>query len=166
MMKLQLPVAQLALLLPMMASCSSPSGRYQEAIVQERDGVPCFGVPDTHETRSRPPLVTSVSVTELGKGNSPVWERIFIGPDSTEPALSPEQCILYGEGGTAAFSLQSGVRYQVVISGGTPDMPANEGRAQKRVFGTCFHVVEDASKHLIRPVQEDCATTLSSVPQR
>lgn len=166
MIKLKPPVALSILLRPAVASCSSPSGRYQQATIRNHDGVPCFGVPDTHETRSRPPLITSDSVTELGKGNSPVWERIFIGPDSTEPALSPEQCILYGEGGTAALSLQSGVRYQVVISGGTPDTPANEGEAQKRVFGTCFHVVEDASKHLIRPVQEDCATTLSSMPQR
>lgn len=54
-MRVRLPVTLLGLLLQMMASCTSPPARYQPATVQDRSGVPCFGVPDSSETRAHPP---------------------------------------------------------------------------------------------------------------
>ena len=69
----RLPLTLLGLLLPVMASGSSPAGRYQQATIQDRNGVPCFGVPDTHETRANAPLVTGVSVMEVGTGGIPLW---------------------------------------------------------------------------------------------
>lgn len=80
-------VALVFLLLPMMAAGSQPQGTYQRATIQAHDGVPCFGVPDTRETRAAPPIIAGVTVTEVGKGHPPVWQRIFLREGSTEPAL-------------------------------------------------------------------------------
>lgn len=72
MMRVRLPVTLLGLLLQMMASCTSPPARYQPATVQDRSGVPCFGVPDSSETRAHPPRITGVSVMEVGSGGTPI----------------------------------------------------------------------------------------------
>lgn len=163
MTRMQLPLALLGLLLPMLASCSSPPGRYQQAAIHDRDGVPCFGVPDTKETRANPPLITAISVTEIGRGSEPVWERVFLRPGSTEPALHPNQCLTYGQDGEPASAppLRSGKRYQVVISGGTPGEP---GQEQARVFIVCFYMVEAADRSAMRAVPSDCSTALSAGP--
>lgn len=114
MTRMQLPLALLGLLLTMLASCSSPPGRNQQAAIHNRDGVPCFGVPDTKETRANPPLITAISVTEIGRGSEPVWERVFLRPGSTEPALHPNQGLTYGQDGEPAPAppLRSGKRYR------------------------------------------------------
>lgn len=57
-------VAFVILLLPMMAEGSQPHGTYQRATIQAHDGVPCFGVPDTRETRAAPPIIAGVTVVE------------------------------------------------------------------------------------------------------
>lgn len=163
MMRLQLPVALLGLLLPMMASCSSPAGRYQQATIQSRDGVPCFGVPDTHETRVNAPLVTGVSVMEVGTGGTLLWEHDFLREGTAEPALPPSQCLTYGEGAASAPTLRPGKRYQVEIWGRTPGTPGKKDEAQARVFSACFHMVDVAGKSM-KPVISDCATALSSGP--
>jgi hypothetical protein len=165
MMRVRLPAALfglLGLLLPMMASCSQPRGTYQRAPIQEREGTLCFGVPDTRETRDAPPLIAGVTVTEVGKGNQPVWQRIFLREGAPEPAMPPDQCLTYGAGKTAAPALGAGKYYQVVLSGYTPGAPGREGEAQKRVFNACFHVEDVAGKGAVKPVVSDCATASSS----
>ena len=166
MMRLRLWMVLLGLLLPMVGSCSQPSGTYQRATIRDRDGVPCFGVPNTRETRAAPPLITMVSVGEVGKGNETLWERVFFGPGSVEPAMPPDQCFAYGEGGVPASdaALRAGKGYEVVISGYTPGTPGNDGEAQKRVFNACFYMVEVAGKGVMKPVVSDCATAHSSGP--
>lgn len=169
MMRMQLPVALLGLLLPMMASCASPPGRYQPATIQDRDGVPCFGVPDTRETRTTAPIIARVSVRASGAGGVPVWEHIFLRSGTSEPALPPSQCLVYGHGDASAPALRAGTRYEVVMSGYTPGTPGKQGEAQKRVFGSCFDVVDVAGKGVITSVVADCATARASgtapVPQ-
>ncbi len=157
-------VALVILLLPMMAEGSQPHGTYQRAKIQAHDGVPCFGVPDTRETRAAPPIIAGVTVAEVGMGHQPVWQRIFLREGSTEPALPPDQCLAYGAGEAAAPTLGVGKRYQVVLSGYTPGTPGREGEAQKRVFNACFHVEEVAGKGVVEPVVSDCATAPSSAP--
>lgn len=116
-------LALLCLLLPMLTSCSSPPGRYQQTAVHSRDGVPCFGVPDTKETRINAPVITGVSVTEPGKNGLPTWEHDFLRDGTGEPTLPPGQCHKYGEGVTSAPSLLTGKRYQLVLWGRTDPAP-------------------------------------------
>jgi len=169
MMRVQLPITLLGLLLPMMASCASPPGRYQSATIQDRDGLPCFGVPDTRETRTTAPIIARVSVRASGAGGVSVWEHIFLQSGTAEPALPPSQCLVYGHGDASAPALRAGTRYEVVMSGYTPGTPGKQGEAQKRVFGSCFDVVDVAGKGVITSVVADCATARASgtapVPQ-
>lgn len=155
MIQMRLLIFFVSLLLPMLASCSSPPGRYQQATIQDRAGIPCFGVPNTRETRANAPIVTVISVLRIGKGAEPVWERVYLRPGSIEPALPPDQCLSYGEGGTPALVLRTGERYEVVISGGTPD---SAGKAEKRVFSACFYMTDDNGKGIVKPVVTDCAS--------
>lgn len=164
MMRVQLPVALLGLLLPMMASCASPPGRYQPATIQDRAGLPCFGVPDTRETRTHAPIIARVSVKESGAAGVPVWEYTFLRSGTAEPALPPSQCLVYGHGGASAPALRAGTRYEVVMSGYTPGTPGNPGEAQKRVFGSCFEVVDVAGKHVMTSAVSDCAAARASRP--
>jgi len=159
MMQLRVPVALLGLLLPMMASCSSPAGRYQQATIQDRGGVPCFGVPDTRETRANAPLITGVSVMEAGTGGAPIWERDFLQSGSAEPPLPPGQCLPYGEGGPPAPALQSGKRYQVELWGRTPGTPGNKDEAQSRWFNGRFCMVDVAGKVVTKAGESECAAS-------
>ncbi|MGB5786959.1 MAG: hypothetical protein WBH11_16405 [Stenotrophomonas geniculata] len=117
MMRVRLPVTLLGLLLQMMASCTSPPARYQPATVQDRSGVPCFGVPDSSETRAHPPRITGVSVMEVGSGGTPIWERDSLREGVAEPALQP------------------GKRYQVEMWG---HAEGRGGKAQSRWFNAFF----------------------------
>lgn len=163
MTRMQLPLALLGLLLPMLASCSSPPGRYQQAAIHNRDGVPCFGVPDTKETRGNAPIVTGVSVTEVGSGGAPIWEHDFLRERTNEPALPPNQCLKYGDGAASAPMLRPGKRYQGGIWGRTPGVPGRKGEAEARVFSVCFQMVEVSGKD-IEPVVSDCSTARSAGP--
>lgn len=157
MMQMRLLVFLVGLLLPILASCSSPPGRYQRAIIQSRDGVPCFTVPNTRETRAHSPLIAGISVTEVGTSGVVIWERIFLQEGNVEPVLSPDQCLLYGGGGGAAPVLQAGKRYSVEMSGFTS---GNAGEAQKRVFSTCFYMTDVDGKGIAKPVVTDCASAV------
>lgn len=156
----RVPLALLGLLLPMMASSSSPVGRYQQATIQDRGGVPCFGVPDTSETRANVPLITGVSVMEVGTGGAPIWERDFLLTGATELPLPPGQCLTYGDGGTPAPALQSGKYYQVEMWGRTPGTPGHKGEAQSRWFSGRFCMVDVAGRAVIRTDKPDCAPTM------
>lgn len=153
-----------ALLLPMMASGSAPPGRYQQATIRDRNGMPCFGVADTREARFDPPLIAGITVMEVGSGGTPIWERVFLRAGTTEPALGPDQCIGYGLGGTPAGSLRMGAHYQVEIWGRTPGTPGNSGEAQSRWYHGCFHVAEVIGKNEIRTAVSDCSTARSPGP--
>lgn len=146
----------LALLLPMMANCSSPPGRYQEATVSTSEGRLCFGVPDTREIRSAPPGIASIGLSAAGQGLYPMWERVFIEEHIPEPSLAPDQCIPYGSGPSPAPPLQAGAYYQVVLSGYTPDSPENGAVGQKRVFSACFHLRQPADGRELKPVVVSC----------
>lgn len=148
----------------MLASCSSPPGRYQQAAIHIRDGVPCFGVPDTKETRVNAPVITGVSVTEPGGNGLPMWEHDFLRDGTGEPTLPPSQCIKYGEGVASVPSLLTGKRYQVVLWGRTPGVPGRKGEADARVFSVCFQMVEVSGK-VIKPVVSDCSTALPAGQQ-
>lgn len=156
-MQIRLLVVLVGLLLPMLASCSLPRGTYQRATIQDRAGIPCFGVPSTRETRANAPIISGVTVIKVGMGPKPVWERVFLRPGSVEPTLPPNQCLVYGEGAgeedTPSPVLQTGVRYEVVISGGTPDTGKGE---QTRVFSACFYMVDVDGKGIVKPVVTDC----------
>lgn len=152
----RVPLALLGLLLPMMASSSSPVGRYQQATIQDRGGVPCFGVPDTRETRANVPLITGVSVMEVGTGGAPIWERDFLQAGAPEPPLPPAQCLTYGEGGTPAPALQSGKHYQVEMWGRTSGMPGHEGEAQSRWFTGRFCMVDFAGTLVTKSHALEC----------
>lgn len=155
-------VALVFLLLPMMAAGSQPQGTYQRATIQAHDGVPCLGVPDTRETRAAPPIIAGVTVTEVGKGHPPVWQRIFLREGSTEPALGPGQCLPYGQEGEPALgtALRAGKHYRVVVSGYTPGTSGTTNGAEKRVFSACFYMVEAADA--VRPIESDCSTASSA----
>lgn len=158
----QLSAAVFGMLLPMMASCSAPPGRYQQATIRDRDGVPCFSVADTPEARANAPLIAGITVMEMGTGGTPIWERIFLRARTTEPALGPDQCIGYGLGGTPAGFLRMGTHYQVEIWGRTPGTPGNVGEAQSRWYQGCFYIAEVIGKYEIRTVESNCSTARSS----
>lgn len=157
MMPLHLLVVFVGLLLPMLASCSSPPGRYQRAIIQDRDGVPCFTVPNTRETRSNAPIITGISVMEIGTGGVPLWMRDFLREGIAEVSLPPNQCLAYGDGGIPAPVLRIGERYQMEMWGHTP---GNRDKAQARLFYGYFCVVNIAGKSVVKAVTSDCASTI------
>ncbi len=66
-----------AMLLPVVASCSPPPRRYQAASVSTSEGRLCYGVADRRETRAAPPEIAIVSMSEVGRGLYPVWQRKF-----------------------------------------------------------------------------------------
>lgn len=153
-----------AVLLPLMASCSSPPGRYQEATVSTPEGRLCFGVPDTRETRSAPPEIAIVSVSEVGLGLYPLWQRRFLEEHLPEPALRPDQCIPYGSGPAPFPALQTGTYYQVLLSGYTPGDPHKEGEGEKRVFISCFHLRQAGDGSGFKPVMVICGKVSASSP--
>jgi len=145
-----------AMLLPLVASCSPPPGRYQKAIVSTADGRLCFGIPDTRENRSEPPEIASIGVSAAGQGLYPMWERVFMDEHVPEPALPPDQCMPYGSGPIAAPPLQMGAYYQVVLSGYTP-YNLDDGTAGKlRVFRACFHLRQSADGIELKPILVTC----------
>lgn len=150
------PWALCALLLPLVASCSPPPGRYQKATVSTSDGRLCFGVPDTRETRSAPPEIAIVSVSEVGRGLYPVWQRRFLDEHLPEPALPPDECVPYGSGPAPFPALQAGTYYQVLLSGYTPGDPHKEGEGEKRVFIACFHLRQATDGSELKPVVLNC----------
>lgn len=150
-----------ALLLPMMASGSAPPGRYQQATIRDLDGMPCFGVPDTKETCVNAPIVTGVSVTEVGSGGAPIWEHDFLREGANEPSLPPNQCLKYGDGGASVPMLRPGKRYKGEIWDRTPGIPGRKGEAQARAFSVCSQMVEVSGK-VIKPVVADCSSALSA----
>lgn len=150
-----------ALLLPLVASCSPPSGRYQKATVNTSGGRLCFGVPDTRGNRSEPPDIDSIAVSAAGQGLYPTWERVFMDEHIPEPSLPPDQCIPYGSGPTPGPQLQVGAYYQVVLSGYTPDSLDDGTSGKLRVFRACFHLGESADGRELKPVVVTCG----DVPQ-
>lgn len=144
-MRLRLPVTLLGLLLPVVASHASRPERYQLAMIQDRNGMPCFSVPDTRQARAHVPSITGISVMEVGKGGTPVWERDFLREGSVEPMLAPGQCLDYRVGAEIPMpALQVGKRYQVEMWG---HAPSADGQAQSRWFNGYFCVV-DTNGHL------------------
>lgn len=162
MIRLSLPLC--ALLLPLVASCSPPPGRYQNATVSASEGRLCFGVPDTRETRSAPPEIASIAVSEVGHGLYPIWERVFREEHIPEPALPASQCIPYASGPTPAPPLQRGTYYEVMLSGYTPGNPENKGEGEKRVFISCFHLRQAADATALVPVTVICGNVPPSSP--
>jgi len=145
-----------AMLLPLVASCSPPPGRYQKATVSTSDGRLCFGIPDTRENRSEPPEIASIGVSAAGQGLYPMWERVFMDEHVPEPALPPDQCMPYGSGPHPAPPLQVGAYYQVVLSGYTPDNPDNGAMGKKRVFKACFHLHQSVDDRELKPIVVTC----------
>lgn len=145
-----------ALLTPLLASCSPPSGRYQEATVSTSDGRLCFGVPDTRETRSAPPEIVTIGVSVVGQSRYPMWRRIFMEEKRPKRTLPPDQCIPYASGPTPAPPLQVGTYYQVLLSGSTPSGPEKGGTGRKRVFITCFHLRQATDGSELKPVVLNC----------
>jgi len=86
-----LPVSLLLIgvLVPGLASCDSPAGRYQQALVNAQQGVPWFGVPAARDGDA-PATITGVSVMEVGSGGAAIWERDFLRDGQAEPTLAPD----------------------------------------------------------------------------
>lgn len=145
-----------ALAVPLLASCSPPPGRYQEATVSTSDGRLCFGVPDTRETRSGPPEIVAIGVSAVGQSLYPMWKRIFMEEKRPKRTLPPDQCIPYASGPAPAPPLQVGTYYQVLLSGTTPGGPDNGGAGEKRVFIACFHLHQAADGSELKPVVLNC----------
>lgn len=132
----------MGLLLPGLASCASPAGRYQQAVVQSQRGVACFGLPHTRDGAGQPPTIAGVSVMEVGSGGAPIWERDFVRDGDAESTLPAGQCLRYGDGGSApAPTLEPGKRYQVELWGSAV---AAHGPPQSRWFNGYFCVVDAA----------------------
>jgi len=129
----------IGVLVPGLASCASPAGRYQQALVKAQQGVPCFGVPAARDGDA-PATITGVSVMEVGSGGAAIWERDFLRDGQAEPTLAPDQCLRYGDGGTSPPPrLQPGKRYQAELWGSAP---ATRGAPQSRWFNGYFCVVD------------------------
>ncbi len=155
----------LAMLIPLVASCSPPPGRYQKATVSTSEGKLCFGIPDTRETRSAPPEIVVIGASAAGRGLYPIWERIFREEPSPKHALSPDQCIPYASGPNPAPPLQAGAYYEVVLSGNTPATADSGGVRRTRVFRACFHLGESADGRELKPVVVTCGDVpTSSLP--
>lgn len=145
-----------AVLLPLVASCSPPPGRYQQATVSTSDGRLCFGVPDTRETQSAPPEIAAIRVSVAGQSLYPMWQRVFMEDGKPKHTLPPDQCVPYASGPTAAPPLQAGTYYQVLLSGSTPSGAGNGGAGGKRVFIACFHLRQVAKGSELKPVVLSC----------
>lgn len=151
MSRLHVSLLLIGVLVPGLASCASPAGRYQQALVKEQQGAPCFGVPAIR-TGDAPAKITGVSVMEVGSGGAAIWERDFLRDGQPEPTLAPDQCLRYGDGGTSPPPrLQPGKRYQVEMWGSAP---AQRGAPQSRWFNGYFCVVDAGGVPKINAVQQ------------
>lgn len=129
------------------------------------EGRLCFGVPDTRETRSAPPEIAIVSLSEVGRGLYPLWQRRFLEEHVPEPALPPDKCIPYASGPAPGPALRAGTYYQVLLSGYTPGDPHKKGEGEKRVFTSCFHLREAVDGTGLKPVLVICGkVSASSLP--
>jgi hypothetical protein len=157
MSRLHVSLLLIGVLVPGLASCASPAGRYQQALVKEQQGVPCFGVPAARDGDA-PAKITGVSVMEVGSGGAAIWERDFLRDGQAEPTLAPDQCLRYGDGGTSPPPrLQPGKRYQVELWGSAP---AKRGAPQSRWFNGYFCVVDSGGAPTVNAVLQGRDGTL------
>lgn len=147
----------LLLVLPITASCNTPSGRYQDGLVKQSNGRPCFTVVDSQEVRESPPELAAIFVYELrGNREENIWEADFT-KSATPVRLSPDSCIPYGtdnESGEAngnAPGLQAGKRYRVSIN--APIL--KNGKWENRWYRSYFCQVMDAGKLTVHQVSWD-----------
>lgn len=79
---------------------STATSRMGTATISDSDGIPCFSVPETSETKFGLPL-HGITISELpdgSTGNIPLAVWSFKESNhQAPPILMPKQCILYGE---------------------------------------------------------------------
>lgn len=138
----------LLLVLPVTASCNTPPGRYQDGLVKQSDGRPCFTVADSQEVRGTPPELAAIYVYELqGDKAQNIWAADFT--KSTTPIrLTPDTCIGYGVEGLSDDvrgnppELQVGKRYSVSIN--APIL--KNGNWENRWYRSYFCLVKGVGK--------------------
>jgi len=139
--------------LPMLACAYTPAGVMQQIVVQDRNGVACFGIEDSREARRNPPTIGGVSVAQPGMAQHPLWDLSYVKLGEPDRPMAPGQCMLYGEGGTQpAPPLVPGERYMVEMWG---DAPAKEGFGEPRAYTGYFCIVRQGGVLQAKQIHRD-----------
>ena len=81
--------------LPLVGSCTQPRETYQQAEVRMENAQPCFSINDTHEARTSPPEIASVTVRKHGSSQSDIVWGVDLTAATPHFRLAPDQCIRY-----------------------------------------------------------------------
>ena len=144
------PALALALCAALNSACAM--SRMGEAAVQEKEGQPCFYLPEKEVKRGPNVRVHAIAVSdESAKPVKDVWGA-SVEPDKTP--LSPAACIVYGQAGAqdkAAQTLKSGPVYEVYLNGRSSD-PGDSTQGYVAKF--CF-VPDGANGRKLMAVKPD-----------
>ncbi|GHH61510.1 hypothetical protein [[Pseudomonas] boreopolis] len=81
---------------PLLASCNTPKGRYQSAVIEDSAGGLCFKIEDTKEARRKNPAISGVGIGEQHSDHfEEIWLVLFPPAGIPEPVVSPDVCIPY-----------------------------------------------------------------------
>ncbi len=131
--------AVIAACMPFLAYAYTPAGVMQEIVVQDRNGVACFGIEDTREARRKPPLIGGASVSQPGQRSQHLWYLSYIKLGEPKREMAPGECLLYGDNGTQpAPPLVPGGRYIVEMWGSAQ---AKKGFGEPRTYTGAFCIV-------------------------
>lgn len=137
------------ILAPWVGGCTQPPGTYQHATIRMIDSQPCFSVADSDETRSAPPSLAAISLSEQVDSE---WKKqwSWITPLAPETILRPDDCIPYGFRSAddpqdhPLQPLRQGGRYHVSINSEIPNPARHGDRTVGRIYSLDFCVVPDA----------------------
>lgn len=134
-------------LLPFSVLCSQPKGRYQSAVIVDRQGLLCVGVSNTRESRKYRPQISVVRLYEDVAGREiPIWRQAYT-PDEGLPTVSPDDCLAHdvlAENPFPEFAV--GMRYVATIAAG---IHMKDGRSESRYYRGYFCMVErDGERHV------------------
>lgn len=137
----------LLLALSGLAGCTQPRGMYQEAGIHVDHAKPCFMIADTAEARANPPALVSVSVDRYVDES---WENLWewIAPTDPRVHIKPGQCAPTGATmpltEVSPYQLQTGQKYQLVISAQIPNPTAGGDVNLGRIYSQEFCLKEMA----------------------
>jgi len=105
----------LRLILPLafvlLAGCITEKPGVYTAVIRLQEGVPCFTVKDSQETRKYPSVLRAINVDSPDQDLT-VWSQEYFNLDMP-PVIKPDQCILYAKD---APPLESHKIYAFIIS--------------------------------------------------
>jgi len=101
------------------------------AKVSERDGLPCFAVDNTRDTRNYPPVLRAIQVSTSNEGQEQIlWAENYYR-NETPPRLPPDQCMSYSD---QAPALSSHRVYSVQINSHLPKKDGPDVRTYQAYF--------------------------------